>query len=111
MQERCAGMVASARLEKTWMSDQIRLKQTRSLLWERAQSTKFHNLEHVKALESRQRTVLIKISYKIGTKKKSISGIISPIKKSKCSQKVIKEKVKRENTTITIMLKAASESV
>lgn len=52
------------------MSDQIRLNQTCSLLWGRAQSNKFHNLEHVKALESRQRTVLIKINYKIGTMKK-----------------------------------------
>lgn len=43
--------------------------------WGRATST-FHILERMEALERRQRNVLIKINYKIGTIKKSISGII-----------------------------------
>lgn len=51
----------------------VRPNQAKSDLFpsqERAQSNTFHDLEQVKALESRQGNVLIKISYKIRTMKK-----------------------------------------
>lgn len=75
MQEGCAGVGARATLEKAWMAGQMRPNQNGSLLG-REQNLKFHVLEHMEALERRQRKVLIKINDEIGTIKKSIHKII-----------------------------------
>lgn len=75
MQEGYAETVARARWERPWMSEQRRPNQTHSVLG-REQNLSFTTLEHVEALERRQRKVLIKINYKIGTIK-NLLGLFS----------------------------------